>query len=165
MKLGALLVLLPAMWPLPAAAQSINQREASATAIIAGSRALYDGTFTGTGIASVCGEIPKEASITGVATFVVEYPSDDPGASPIQSIAFGSNELVGGDTVATVFRLNVHVRKPDGGRPQGYVLNTDGGDAKNTGTATLKKNKGALTLKVQGSNDMGERIDLVLSCK
>jgi hypothetical protein len=160
-----MLVLVPAMWARPVAAQSINQREASATAKIAESRGLYDGSFTGTGIASICGEIPKEASITGEAVFVVEYPSDDPGASPIQSIAFGSNQLVGGDTVATIFRLNVHVRKPDGAKPNGYVLNTDGRNAKNTGTATLTKTEGALTLRVIGSNDMGEKIELVLSCK
>jgi len=121
MKLVVILALSSAIWLHPAAAQSINQREASATAKIEGSRGRYDGTFTGTGIASVCGEIPQESSITGVATFVVEYPSDDPGAVPIQSISFGSIELVGGKTSATA--------------------------------------------KVHGSNDMGETIDLVLTCK
>jgi hypothetical protein len=165
MRFEALLVLLPLMVPLPAAAQSINQRPATGTAIIAGSRGRYDGTFTGSGTASVCGEIPREASLTGVATFVVEYPYDDPGAAPLQSIAFGSKQLVGKDTVSTAFTLNVHVRTADGGRPPAYVLNTDGGNGKDRGTATLSRKKSTLTLTVRGSNDMGETIELVLVCQ
>jgi hypothetical protein len=142
-------------------AQSINQRPTTAQALIAGSRGLYDGSFAATDTSSVCGEIPKE--VMGIATFVVEFPSNAITA-PLQSIAFGSNELVGGVTKGTVFRLNVHVKTAQGGTPPAYVLNTDDGKPKNVGTATLTKKGGVTTLKVVGQNDMGETIDLSVSC-
>jgi hypothetical protein len=147
-----------------AQAQSINQRQTTALALIAGSHRLYDGSFAATGTSSVCGEIPKEASMTGVATFVIEFPSDAIN-EPLQSIAFGSNELVGGVTKASVFRLNVHVKTADGGTPPGYVLNTDDGKPKNVGTATLTNKAGVTTLKVVGQNDMGETNDLTVTCR
>jgi hypothetical protein len=147
-----------------AQAQSINQRQTIAEARIAGSRGLYDGSFAATGTSSVCGEIPKEASMTGVATFVVEFPSDALN-EPLQSIAFGSNDLVGGVTKASVFRLMVHVKTARGGTPPGYVLNTDSGNPKNVGTATLTNKGGVTTLKVVGQNDMGETIDLTVTCR
>ena len=149
----------------PAHGQSINDRKASARATITGSRNLYDGTFMSTGKAMVCGEIPKERSITGTATFVIEYPLDPQVSDQIQSIAFGSNQLVGVKRSASVFRLSVNVRTAKGGRPPAYVLNTDSGNSRNTGSATLAKGKnGSLTLSVAGSNDMGERIQLTVTC-
>ena len=146
-------------------AQSINQRKTTVDATIAGSRNLYDGNFSATGIASVCGEIPKESSMTGTASFVIEYPYDDPVNAPVQSIAFGSNELVGTAKTATLFRLSVGVRTANGGKPHAYVLNTDPpGSPKTNGTATLSKVKNQLTLKVRGQNEMGERIELTIVC-
>jgi hypothetical protein len=166
--LAARVVLLLAL-ALPASAQSvlaqsINDRKTSARAVIAGSRGRYDGSFAANATSSICGEIPKESSLTGVATFVVEFPSEGNANAPIQSIAFGSSQLVGGVTTASVFRLDVAVLTAQGGRPPSYVLNTDAGDAKNTGTATLARSKGSLTLKVAGRNDMGESIDLTIEC-
>jgi hypothetical protein len=145
--------------------QSVNMRKTVARAIIAGSHRLYDGNFNAGGTSSVCGELPKEMSFTGVATFVVEFPSDELPNAGIQSIAFGSSQLVGKVTRASVFRLKVNVRTANGGRPPAYVLNTDSGKPKNAGTATLTKNKGgSLTLRVVGQNDMGEVINLTITC-
>lgn len=146
----------------PAQAQSINQKKTSARAIIAGSHGTYDGTFASTGTSSICGEIPKE--VMGVATFAVEFPTDEAENAQIQSIAFGSKELVGKTTTAAVFRLNVSVLAANGGRPYAYALNTDGSDPNSSGTATLTKDKGALTVKVSGKNGMGETIDLTIVC-
>lgn len=86
-------------------AQSINDRKTTARAAITGSPKLYDGSYASTGTSSVCGELPKEMTFTGVATFVIEFPSDGTGNEPIRSIAFGSDKLVGGVTTASVFRL------------------------------------------------------------
>jgi len=108
-----------------AQSQSIYQRETAAQAVIAGSRTRYDGSFALTAKSSVCGEIPKDESLTGTAVFVIEFPSDGTGNGPINSIAFGSKELVGGVTKSTVFRLNVGVVTALGGKPPAYVLNTD----------------------------------------
>ena len=145
-------------------AQSINQRKTTVDATIAGSRKLYDGKFAATGTSSICGEIPKESSMTGTASFVIEYPSDDPVNAPVQSIAFGSTQLVGAVRTATLFRLSIAVRTADGGKPHAYVLNTDPPGAKTSGTATLSKVKNQLTLKVRGQNEMGETIDLTIVC-
>jgi hypothetical protein len=96
---------------------------------------------------------------------VIEYPSDAKATDQIQSIAFGSTQLVGKVTTSYKFRLNVHVLAKNGGRPSAYVLNTDEGSANTSGTATLVKNKDkSLTLTVKGKNVMGETIQLSVTC-
>jgi hypothetical protein len=147
-----------------AQSQSIYQRETAAQAVIAGSRTRYDGSFALTAKSSVCGEIPKDESLTGTAVFVIEFPSDGTGNGPINSIAFGSKELVGGVTKSTVFRLNVGVVTALGGKPPAYVLNTDPPGSKNVGTATLTQKGNETTLRVVGQNDMGETITLTVTC-
>src|SRR6478672_5938177 len=147
-------------------AQSINQRPAVIKAIIAGSHKIYDGSFTGSGKSNMCGLIPKESSMTGTDVFVIEYPYDDPGDSPIQSLSFGSKQLVGKVKKAPVFRLNVAVRLPNGSKPYAYVLNTDDPTKpKNTGTAALASVASGLKLTVSGTNDRGETINLTVECK
>jgi hypothetical protein len=148
-----------------ALAQSVNNRKTVTRAIIAGSHKLYDGDFSGAGTSSVCGELPKERNFAGVASFIIEYPSDVPPAAGVQSISFASAKLVGKATTATVFRLSVSVAGPAIGRPYAYVLNTDDGKPNNSGVATLLRNKGgSLTLKVKGHNDMSQTIDLTVTC-
>jgi hypothetical protein len=101
----------------PAQTPSINQRPTVAKVRIAGSPKLRDGSYELTGTSGVCGEIPKEASLTGQATFVVEFPNDGSPNDPINAISFGSSQLVGGVTKASVFRLQVTVRTAAGRRP------------------------------------------------
>ena len=143
-------------------AQSINKRKTSARAAITNSR-IYPGNFSATGVANVCGVIPRMSSLTGVDTFVIEFPYDEiPGAS-ITSISFGSKQLVGKTTKSDKFLLNVSVQMPDGSRPYAYVLNTEiRGDDK--GTATVTQTKGSVTLRVVGANGMREAIDLRVTC-
>lgn len=145
--------------------QSIYQRETVAQALIAGSHGRYDGSYALTAKSSICGEIPKEASLTGTAVFVVEFPYDGTGNEPINSISFGSKDLVGGVTKSTVFRMNVNVLTAKGGRPPAYVLNTDPPSPRNVGTATLTRKGNETTLRVVGQNDMGETIDLTVTCR
>ena len=102
LAVAAALVTVAVVAPLHrAGAQSINQRKTTVNATITGSHNLYDGNFAATGTSSVCGEIPKESSMTGTASFVIEYPYDDPGNAAVQSVAFGSAELVGAATTTT----------------------------------------------------------------
>jgi hypothetical protein len=143
---------------------SIYQRTTSATVIISGSPRTRDGAYEMTGVSSICGEIPKEASLTGQAVFVVEFPSETPANGRITSIAFGSNQLVAGVATATAFRLSVGVVNAAGGRPPLYVLNTDSNQPKNAGTATLTTIKNVTALKVGGQNEGGETIALTLTC-
>jgi hypothetical protein len=143
---------------------SINQRPTVARVRIAGSPKLRDGSYALTGTSGVCGEIPKEASLTGQATFVVEFPNDGSPNDPINAISFGSSQLVGGVTKASVFRLQVNVRTANGGRPPAYVLNTDSPNPKNRGEATLTVKGTTVTLRVTGQEVMGETIDLEVTC-
>ncbi len=142
---------------------SINGRHTAAKALIGGSPKLRDGSFNAGGVSGVCGVIPKEASLTGEANFVIEFPNDTP-TGTITSIAFGSKGLVGGITKSTVFRLSVGVLTANGGRPPNYVLNTDSGNAQASGAAVLSESKGVTTLRVTGQEEMGETIDLTVVC-
>jgi hypothetical protein len=63
--------------------------------------------------ASMCGEVSKDASLTGEAAFIVEFP----GEATITTISFGLSELVGSATKASTFRLSVGVINAQGGRP------------------------------------------------
>ena len=145
-------------------AQSINQRKASARATITNST-IYPGTFQATGVANVCGVIPKMMSLTGVDNFVIEFPYDEIPAATITSISFGSRQLVGKTTTSAKFLLNVSVKMPDGSKPYAYVLHTEDGRPGNSGTATLTKGKGtAITLKVVGTNEAHESINFSMTC-
>jgi hypothetical protein len=142
---------------------SINGRTTTVKAQITGSPKLRDGSFNASGVSGVCGVIPKEASPTGEAIFVIEFPNDAP-TGTVTSIAFGSKQLVGGVTRSTVFRLSVAVLTAKGGRPPSYVLNIDSAGAKASGTAILSEAKGVTTLRVTGQEVMGETIDLTVVC-
>jgi len=143
---------------------SINQRKTTARVSISGSPKLRDGSFALAGTSGVCGEIPKEASLTGQATFVIEFPNDGKPGDSITSISFGSHQLVGGVTTASLFNLNVTVMTANGGRPPAYVLNTDSKNPKSSGKATLSTKGSTTTLHLVGQNDMSETIDLEVSC-
>ena len=108
----------------------------------------------------LCGEVAKESSLTGEAAFIIEYP----GEGNITTIAFGSNQLVANVTKANKFRLSVGVINAKGGQPPLFVLNTDSGQKGNSGVATLIKGKTGVTLQVVGENDMGETINLTVTC-
>lgn len=108
----------------------------------------------------MCGEVPKESSLTGEAAFIVEFP----GEGTITTISFGSNQLVANLTKADEFRLSVGVINAKGGQPPLFVLNTDSGQKGNSGVATLIKDKTGVTLHVVGKNDMAETINLTVTC-
>lgn len=157
-----LLVLLASAHPAASQAPSIYQRHIGASATISGSPRLRDGQFQLTGKAAICGVIPKEASLTGEATFVIEVAGDTAGS--MTSITFGSNQLVGPGSSATRFNLSVGVVTPNGGRPPLFVLNTDSPRPGNSGTASLTVVKSVATLKVVGVNDAKESIELSITC-
>jgi hypothetical protein len=143
--------------------QNISNRPTDANALIAGSKGLYDGTFKSPGTSSVCGEIPKMASLTGEDTFVIEFSGGEkPGE--VTSITFGSKDLVRGATTSSLFSLNITVVTSNGGRPYAYKLHTDEKKPGESGTATLVQKGKATTLTVRGQNDMKETITLIVTC-
>lgn len=139
-----------------------NERPADASVVITNSN-LYEGSFALSTTARVCGEVPAELNFAGVPAFsVLFYP--DSGQGEIRDISFDSKELVGGVTTSAVFFLSVGVQSPAIGSPQAYVLDTSRPDT--SGTATLDFPKpGELKLEINGTNDMGETIRLILVCK
>ena len=159
----ALVLLMTAVRPMASqGAPSIYQRGINATAVITGSPRLRDGSFQMRGVAAICGEIPKQSSLTGEAVFVIEI--SDPPTGTITTITFGSSQLVEGRATATSFRLSVGVSSPQIGQPPLYVLNTYPPGTRNTGSANLTSAKGAITLAVVGVNDANERIQLSATC-
>ena len=146
------------------AKQPYNDRRASARATIAGSHGTYDGTFTASNVASVCGEVPADRNFSGLASFIIEYPRDPRDADQIQSISFGSTKLVGKTTSTTQFLLNIAVLAKNGGRPYAYVLNTPD-NPRVTGAASLLRNKDkSVTLNIRGKNEAGETILMSVTC-
>lgn len=156
-------VLLAAMLLAAAAAPqspSISRRPTAAKITIGGTPQDRRGDYSVTGVSSMCGEVPKESSLTGEAAFIVEFP----GEGTITTISFGSNQLVANLTKADEFRLSVGVINAKGGQPPLFVLNTDSGQKGNSGVATLIKDKTGVTLHVVGKNDMAETINLTVTC-
>ena len=147
---------------LPQAAQEpFNERPADVIVMMSTSRGRYDGTFTLSDVARVCGEVPKELNFAGVPTFIVQLYLDQ-GKGQVQDVTFDSKELVGGVTSSTKFFLSVSLKAP-GISPVAYVLDT--AQPKMTGTATLSTpTKGTVKLTARGVNDRGETTDLTLTC-
>jgi hypothetical protein len=147
-----------------AQAPSIYGRSIGAGATISGSPKLRDGVFQLAGRAAICGEIPKEASMTGEATFVIELAGDTTGS--MTTITFGAKGLAGRQATTSAFRLTVGVTTAQGGRPPHYVLNTDSPRSGNSGTATLTQTSdGAATLKIVGRNEANETIEFTATCR
>ena len=149
-----------------AAAQtpSIYGRSIGASATITGSPKLRDGGFQLSGKAAICGEIPKERSLTGEATFIIELNGETTGS--MTTITFGAKGLAGRQATTGGFRLTVGVTTADGGRPPLYVLNTDPPRSGNSGTATLTQSSdGTATLKIVGRNEDNETIEFQVTCK
>jgi hypothetical protein len=150
----------------PASAQEngppYNERPANATAVMSTSNGKYDGTYSLSAVARVCGEVPAEMNFAGVPAFgVTLYP--DSGEGELTDVTFDSKELVGDVMTSAVFFLSVHPQSPAIGSPSAYVLDTSKPDMRGTAVLTYPE-AGTLQLKVNGVNDMGETIELLLTC-
>jgi len=140
------------------AQQPFNNRQLTVQARIVGDRQkLYDGSFQGGGRAGICGVMPKE--IVGEDIFVIEFAPEPSGNQTVTAIAFGSKQLVGTVTKATVFRLSMGLVTANGGRPPSFVINTDTPHM-GTGEATLSRAEGVLTLTVKGQDDLGAALTM-----
>ncbi len=150
----------------PAAAQEnappFNERPATANVVMSTSSGKYDGSYSLSAVARVCGEVPAEMNFAGVPAFgVTLYP--DSGMGELTDVTFDSKQLVGGVTTSATFFLSVLVQSPAIGSPSAYVLDTS--KPKMRGTAVLTyPEAGSLQLQVNGVNDMGETIELELTC-
>lgn len=138
-----------------------NERPAEASVVIENS-SRYQGAFTLSTLARVCGEVPAELNFAGVPAFTVHFYPES-GQGEIRDITFDSKELVGGVTTSSIFFLSAGVHSPSIGTPPAYVLDTSRPGV--SGVAELTSPQpGTDELTIEGVNEMGEGIRLSLTC-
>jgi len=115
------------------------------------------------GVARRCGETDPLQSFTGDRRFVVEFPLDYNGGS-IFDVAFHSKTLVGAVRETGTFFVSITVKAANGGAPPAYVVDTERPAPKNFGTASLSTKDGVTTLRVLGSDTLGQTIDMTVTC-
>ncbi len=145
------------------AQQSLMQRPTDVAATLMNSPTLYNGAYTSSGIARLCGETDPLQSFTGQRIFLVEFPLDDTGGSVVD-LRFSSKTLVGSVRETGSFFVSITVKAANGGRPPAYVVDTERPAPKNSGTATLNVKNGIATLHVTASDALGQGLNLTVTC-
>ena len=145
------------------AQQSLMQRPTDVAATLANSPKLYNGAYTSSGIARMCGETDPLQFFTGQRIFLVEFPLDYNGGSVVD-LRFSSKTLVGSVGETGNFFVSVTVKAANGGAPPAYVVDTERPAPKNSGTASLSVKDGVTTLRVLGSDTLGQTIDMTVTC-
>lgn len=149
--------------PPPQTPMPWNGRPMDVRVTMTTSRKVYDGVYSRSNVARVCGEVPAEYNFASVKVFLVEFP-DDLAPGQITDVRFDSKELVGGVTATRQFYLSLALHSPAIGSPPTYVLDTT--RPKNTGSATLERQKdGTEVITVQGVNDQGQTTATVITCR
>ena len=121
----------------------------------------YSGSYSASGNSRVCGTLtygyPHRAN-----AFTVEFPDDEPDL-PVRSVRFDADTLAAG-TTTTSFYLDVGVTTPQGGTPPSFVVRASQPQYHETGTAELQAKGGTTELRVEGTNDMGVKLELAVVC-
>ena len=160
----AALLAFVALTPANLTAQAaLLQRPTSVAATIGNSPKLYNGAYASSGVARICGETDRLQSFTGQRAFVMEFPLDYNGGS-IFDVRFSSKTLVGSVRETGTFFLSITVKAANGGQPPAFVVDTERPAPKNSGTAALSAKDGMTTLRVQGSDTLGQTIDMTVTC-
>ena len=73
---------------------SLLQRPTTVSAVLLNSPKLYDGSYAGTGVARMCGEVDPSQSFASAPSFLVEYPLDVSNAATVTDVRFSSKALV-----------------------------------------------------------------------
>ena len=137
------------------------QRPTDVTLIMGNSR-RYAGTYRASGIARICGYGPLRDMAGFVDGFTLMFPDGED--VEITDINFSADTLPVGKTT-TSFYIAISLKAKQGGRPAAYVVRANEPRFKETGTATLTAQGGTATLRVVGTNDMGETMDMTAVCK
>ena len=140
---------------------SFHQRPTDVALVLANSRGQYDGRYQLSDVSRVCGELSPEHSGSD-RVYKVAFPDWAPDAD-ISDVSFSSKTLVSGVTSTNTFYLSINVRTSKGTRPPAYVLDTT--RPNNFGKAELSVKGGTDTIKVTGTNDRGQTVDLTVVCK
>jgi hypothetical protein len=121
---------------------------------------LYSGTYTATGISTVCGKVtlgfPNREN-----AFTVEFPDEE--TPQVGSLSFDAESLRPG-TSTSRFHLAVGVRIGERGAPPKYVVRADEPQFNEPGTASLIDEKGSTTLSVTGTAALGVVVRAKITC-
>jgi hypothetical protein len=142
---------------------SLLGRPADVAATMGNSPKRYNGAYTSSGVARMCGETDPLQSFTGERAFIVEFPLDYNGGS-IVDVRFRSRTLVGFVRQTGGFFVSVTVKAAIGGQPPAYVVDTERPAPGNSGTASLSVKDGVATLRVQASDSLGQTLQLQITC-
>lgn len=145
------------------AQQSLMQRPTDVRATLDNSPKLYNGAYTSSGVARMCGETDPLQSFTGQRIFVAEFPLDYNNGS-IFDLRFSSKTLVGSVRETGSFFVSITVKAANGGRPPAYVVDTERPAPKNSGSASLIVKNGVATLHVTASDALAQTLDLTVTC-
>ena len=161
---GALLAFVTLTTATLAAQASLLQRPTSVAATMGNSPKLYNGAYTSSGVARMCGETDPQQSFTGQRAFLVEFPLDYNGGSVVD-VRFNSTTLVGPVRETGGFFVSVTVKAANGGQPPAYVVDTERPAPGSSGKASLEVKGGVASLRVQGSDALGQTLDLTIVCQ
>lgn len=148
----------------PATAQSADTstlRPTDVTLIMGNSR-RYAGAYQASGTSRICGYGPLRDMAGFVDGFTLMFPDGED--VEITDINFSADTLPVGSTT-TSFYVAISLKAKQGGRPAAYVVRANEPRFKETGTATLTVQGGTATLKVVGTNDMGETMNMTAVCR
>lgn len=143
---------------------SLLQRPTGVSAVLQNSPKLYDGSYAGTGVSRMCGEVDPSQSFAPARSFLVEYPLDASNDATITDVRFNSKALVGGITETQTFYVSITVKRGTG-RPPAYVVDTERTPASGSGKAVLKVTNGVAELRVTAQDPLGAELQLIVTCR
>ncbi|HSD30952.1 MAG TPA: hypothetical protein VLB49_03510 [Gemmatimonadales bacterium] len=143
------------------AADTSSQRPTDVTLIMGNSR-RYAGSYRASGMSRICGYGPLRDMAGFVDGFTLMFPDGED--LEITDINFSADTLPVGKTTPS-FYIAISLKAKQGGTPAAYVVRANEPRFKETGTATLTAQGGTATLRVKGTNDMGETMDMTAVCK
>ncbi|HMA41279.1 MAG TPA: hypothetical protein VKP10_14485, partial [Gemmatimonadales bacterium] len=138
-----------------------SQRPTDVTLIMGNSR-TYAGSYRASGMSRICGYGPLRDMAGFVDGFTLMFPDGED--LEIIDINFNADTLPVGRTTPS-FYISISLKAKQGGTPAAYVVRANEPRFKETGTATLTAQGGTATLRVKGTNDMGETMDMTAVCK
>ncbi len=120
----------------------------------------YEGHYRAVGLSRFCGTMtlgqPERAK-----SFSVEFPYE--GEFEIRALSFDAESLPSGSTT-TNYYVSVSLTTSDGGKPAAIVHRTRKSEFNERGTASLMVTCETARLKIDGHDDRGQTLDLIVVC-
>jgi hypothetical protein len=158
-------IVLSAGPPEAVAQDTLFRRPTEVTAVISNTSNRFDGAYTYSAPSRLCGETDPTQFFSGERVFLVEFPADLAPGARITDVRFTSKTLVGAVRETDRFFVSVTVISAQGGRYPALVIDTERPAPGHAGKATRTVTKGVDTLRVQASGDLGQTLDLTLTCE